>query len=104
AVAVPPRLEMPRAAKMSTQEGFGRFLSSISRAHQELACRIVTTSPDVAVSTNLGSWVNRRGIFGTSPGRPTSQWGIASPQKWTVSPDGQHIELGIAESNLFILL
>ena len=28
----------------------------------------------------------------------------SSPQKWSLSPDGQHIELGIAESNLFTLL
>ncbi|MGC4085345.1 MAG: hypothetical protein QM736_25290 [Vicinamibacterales bacterium] len=29
---------------------------------------------------------------------------VASPQQWTQSPAGQHIELGIAENNLFIML
>jgi pyruvate dehydrogenase E1 component len=70
-----------------------------------LADHIVTTSPDVTISTNLGSWVNRRGVFARTP-RPSVEieFGAASPQKWTISPEGQHLELGIAESNLFTLL
>ena len=35
-----------------------------NEAESELAAHIVTTSPDVTVSTNLGPWVNRRGLFG----------------------------------------
>ena len=53
----------PSAKRQSTPEGFGRLLADIPRRHQELADRIVTTSPDVTVSTNLGGWVNRRGVF-----------------------------------------
>jgi pyruvate dehydrogenase E1 component len=105
AIDVPARFEKVAGAKISTQEGFGRLLSAISRDHPDLASRIVTASPDVTVSTNLGSWVNRRGIFG-APAQTAADSDslITSPQKWTVSRDGQHIELGIAESNLFILL
>jgi pyruvate dehydrogenase E1 component len=33
------------------------------KAGGTLADRIVTTSPDVTVSTNLGAWVNQRGLF-----------------------------------------
>jgi len=65
----------------------------------------VTTSPDVTVSTNLGGWVNRRGVFDRyERGDVHSAAQVVSLQKWAVSPRGQHIELGIAESNLFILL
>jgi pyruvate dehydrogenase E1 component len=103
AVAVPDRLEPPvGGAKISTQEGFGRLLLNIARDHTALADRIVTTSPDVTVSTSLGSWVNRRGVYGKQASPSSSD--APSPQKWTVSPEGQHIELGIAENNLFILL
>ena len=62
-VAVPARLEVSIAPTMSTQEGFGRILSELARTDSPLARRLVTTSPDVTVSTNLGAWVNRRGIF-----------------------------------------
>ena len=64
-----PEIEVPRelafkpAAQMSTQQGFGLILNEIARGDSELASRIVTTSPDVTVSTNLGAWVNRRGLF-----------------------------------------
>jgi len=104
-VAVPPRFESPAGARISTQEGFGRLLSNIAREHPDLADHIVTTSPDVTISTNLGSWVNRRGVFSRHARADTpSDVRIQSPQKWSISPAGQHIELGIAESNLFLLL
>jgi pyruvate dehydrogenase E1 component len=104
-IAVPSRLEAPGAGRMSTQEGFGRLLSTIARDHSELADRVVTTSPDVTVSTNLGSWVNRRGVFSREAhGAELTTSPMSSPQKWTVSAEGQHIELGIAENNLFLML
>ena len=34
--------------------------ADLAREDSELARRLVTTSPDVTVSTNLGGWVNRR--------------------------------------------
>ena len=104
-IAIPPRLEVQLRPKMSTQDGFGRILNEIAQSDGDLAERIVTTSPDVTVSTNLGPWVNRRGIFSRSEASDTfAQEAVVSAQKWQMSPKGQHIELGIAETNLFLQL
>ena len=71
----------------------------------QFAARIVTTSPDVTVSTNLGAWVNRRGLFAREAMADTfKSERMPSTFNWEFSPKGQHIELGIAEMNLFILL
>jgi pyruvate dehydrogenase E1 component len=104
-IPVPERITLPDGARLSTQEGFGRLLGIIAREHPEMADRIVTTSPDVTISTSLGTWVNRRGVYGREAHvQADPEQRIASPQKWLPSPEGQHIELGIAESNLFTLL
>ncbi len=104
-VAVPASLSVPRGGRQSTQEAFGRLLGDIAAGDSELARRIVTTSPDVTVSTNLGPWVNRRGIFDRAERADTfREEKVVSAQRWAMSPQGQHIELGIAESNLFLLL
>ena len=90
---------------LSTQAGFGKILDDIARRNSALAERIVTTSPDVTVSTNLGPWVNRRGLFSRENIADTFRdERVPSAQKWRFSPDGQHIELGIAEMNFFLLL
>jgi pyruvate dehydrogenase E1 component len=104
-ISVPARLDPPSGERQSTQGAFGRLLAGIARQHGDLADHIVTTAPDVTVSTNLGAWVNRRGIFARQAhdAIPAAAQ-MASPQQWTLSPRGQHIELGIAENNLFILL
>jgi pyruvate dehydrogenase E1 component len=104
-VAVPESLPVPEGAQLSTQEAFGRILGDLAREESELAQRIVTTSPDVTVSTNLGAWVNRRGIFDRHPRADVfKEEKVVSAQRWAMSPEGQHIELGIAENNLFTLL
>jgi pyruvate dehydrogenase E1 component len=104
-VAVPSSLPTPRGARLSTQEAFGRILGDIAAADTEFAQGIVTTSPDVTVSTNLGPWVNRRGIFDRAERADTfREEKVVSAQRWAMSPRGQHIELGIAESNLFLQL
>jgi pyruvate dehydrogenase E1 component len=104
-VAVPPTFAVPRREHASTQEGFGRILDSIAREAGPLADRIVTTSPDVTVSTNLGPWVNRRGIFArTARADAFAEEHLVSAQRWALSPKGQHFELGIAEHNLFLML
>ena len=104
-IAVPPVLEVPPGARQSTQAGFGRLLADIARRHGQLADRIVTTSPDVTVSTNLGGWVNRRGVFAQSTQVDVFHEGQPlSAQDWSMGPQGQHLELGIAENNLFVLL
>ncbi|MEO0730327.1 MAG: transketolase, partial [Pseudomonadota bacterium] len=90
---------------LSTQAGFGKILDEIARSKSDLADRIVTTSPDVTVSTNLGPWVNRRGLFARKTHADTFRdERVPSTQKWQFAPSGQHIELGIAEMNLFLLL
>jgi pyruvate dehydrogenase E1 component len=105
AVPVPAELGVAIQPTMSTQGGFGALLNELARATSELAARIVTTSPDVTVSTNLGPWVNRRGLFAHEAVADVfKSERIPSIYNWTFSPQGQHIELGIAENNLFILL
>ena len=89
----------------STQASFGKILDNIAKSDSELSKRIVTTSPDVTVSTNLGPWVNRKHLFARKELSDTFRdERIPSTQKWQFRPDGQHIELGIAEMNLFLLL
>jgi pyruvate dehydrogenase E1 component len=100
-----PKLDLPRASVLSTQEGFGRIMIEIARAGGDFAARVVTTSPDVTVSTNLGGWVNQVAVFArTAHADLFREQRLPSAQKWTLAPDGRHIELGIAENNLFLLL
>ena len=104
-VALPDRLEAPAGARMSTQEAFGRILVEIAREGGPLADRIVTASPDVTVSTGLGGWVNRRGIFAREVVEDVfREENVVSAQRWRQGPTGQHVELGIAENNLFLCL
>ena len=109
-IAVPVKLP-GRAADgrtLSTQAAFGETLAEIGRGKDdcaELAKHIVTMSPDVTVSTSLGPWVNRRGVFDRHTRNDVFRDAkLASAQRWGMSPAGQHIELGIAEQNLFLLL
>ena len=105
ALDVPDKLPLTIQPVMSTQTGFGAILNEIGRGNDEFARHIVTTSPDVTVSTNLGPWVNRRGLFARQAMADTfKSEHIPSTFNWEFSPKGQHIELGIAEMNLFILL
>ena len=104
-VPVPEALPVPRAERQSTQEGFGRILSDLAAADSELARHIVTSSPDVTVSTNLGGWVNRRGLFDRHERSDVfREEKVVSAQRWQMSHQGQHIELGIAENNFFLLM
>ncbi|KAB2768160.1 transketolase [Brucella anthropi] len=91
--------------EISTQMAFGKILDELSKSDTELAARILTTSPDVTGTTNLGPWVNRRKLFARDKRSDTFiDQKIPSTAKWEFTPDGQHIELGIAEMNLFLLL
>jgi pyruvate dehydrogenase E1 component len=104
-VAEVPQIAPPAGEEQSTQAAFGRILLDLSRAGGPLADRIVTTSPDVTVSTNLGAWVNQRGLFRRADLPDVfAAAKIPSAQKWGGSDAGQHIELGIAENNLFLML
>jgi pyruvate dehydrogenase E1 component len=104
-IAAPAELPVPSQPVTSTQAGFGALLNELGRGKSAIAERIVTTSPDVTVSTNLGAWVNRRGLFAREQLADTfKSEHIPSTFNWEFSPKGQHIELGIAEMNLFTLL
>jgi len=102
---VPADFPRPAAERMATQDAFGRILNELARGTSPLADRIVTTSPDVTVSTNLGAWVNRRGIFDRRDREDVfREEKVVSAQLWEMGHAGQHIELGIAENNLFLML
>ena len=102
---ITPALAAPKGDEQSTQAAFGRILLDLSKTGGDLADRILTTSPDVTVSTNLGAWVNQRGLFRRSDMPDIFALAkIASAQKWNGNNHGQHVELGIAESNLFLML
>ncbi|MEJ0074854.1 MAG: transketolase [Alphaproteobacteria bacterium] len=104
-VDVPSELSISIQPTMSTQFGFGALLNELGRGDSDFVKRIVTTSPDVTVSTNLGPWVNRRNLFAREKMADTfKSERIASTFNWEFAPTGQHIELGIAENNLFIAL
>src|SRR4030088_1782856 len=104
-IDVPERLSFKPSPVMSTQQGFGLVLNEIARGDSDLAARIVTASPDVTVSTNLYALANRRGLFARGEAADTfKSERIPSTFNWDFSPKGQHIELGIAEMNLFTLL
>jgi pyruvate dehydrogenase E1 component len=104
-IEVPENLGFRANKSMSTQAAFGGILHELSRGNSALASRIITTSPDVTVSTNLGAWVNQRGIFSLAARDDVfRKEHVASAQKWMRHAGGQHLELGIAENNLFILL
>ncbi len=104
-IATPDTLPVAITPVMSTQMGFGAILHEIGKRTDDFASRVVTTSPDVTVSTNLGGWINRRGLFAREALRDTfKSERIPSTFNWDFSPRGQHLELGIAEMNLFIAL
>ncbi|WP_420404598.1 transketolase-like TK C-terminal-containing protein [Nisaea sp.] len=104
-VELPDSLATKKQTRTSTQQAFGAVLNELARGNSALASRLVTTSPDVTVSTNLGPWVNQRGIFSLDMRNDVFRdEKVASAQKWLRHGGGQHFELGIAESNLFIML
>ncbi len=105
AVPVPARLPVPRGESQSTQAAFGNVLLDLAKTDELLADRIVTTAPDVTQTTNLGAFVNQRGLFRRSGMADVFRAAqIPSAQKWAGHAAGQHIELGIAENNFFLAL
>jgi pyruvate dehydrogenase E1 component len=100
-----PRLPVPEGEAQSTQAAFGRILLDLAKSGDPLADRIVTTAPDVTQTTNLGGFVNQRGLFRRQElADAFHKARVPSAQKWAAHRAGQHIELGIAESNFFLLL
>ena len=89
---------------MATQQTFGLIMTAISRELPEVTDRVVTVSPDVASSTNLGGWINKVGVWGEEHQEPMPEESIVRALRWEVHARGQHIELGISENNLFMML
>jgi pyruvate dehydrogenase E1 component len=109
---VPQALGREHRGRESTQQAFGRFWVDLANEAPEVASRVVTVSPDVGTSTNLGGWINKAGIWYPSPpAHPHTtdriDWFADDTDtlvRWRESDHGQHVELGIAEVNLVGLL
>jgi pyruvate dehydrogenase E1 component len=109
---VPEDLGREHRGRESTQQAFGRFFVDLVREAPEVAERVVTVSPDVGTSTNLGGWINKAGIWmGSHPSAPGATERIDwfdddtdTLVRWRETKRGRHIELGIAEVNLVGLL
>jgi pyruvate dehydrogenase E1 component len=99
-VTLPAATGVRTTRPVSTQDSFGKILVELSR-DEKVAPYLVTTAPDVATSTNLAGFINRKGVFTPAEQRA---WSPDPLLKWTEGPQGQHIELGISEMNLFLLL
>jgi pyruvate dehydrogenase E1 component len=102
--SVPPDLGNVQEGTASTQQAFGRFFVDLSHAAPDVARHVVTVSPDVASSTNLGGWINRVGVWSTGERIDWFADDTDTLMRWRQSEHGRHIELGIAEGNLVGLL
>ncbi|UKA68476.1 pyruvate dehydrogenase [Arthrobacter sp. FW306-05-C] len=100
AVSIPESLPWGYGDRISSQAALGRFLSDLTRASPEVARRVVTCSPDVAASTNLGGWINKTGVWSVGERHDWFADDRDRVLRWVENPAGQHIELGIAETNL----
>ncbi len=101
---VPKELGRRHSGRESTQQAFGRFFVDLAHDAPDVAKHVVTVSPDVASSTNLGGWINRVGVWQLGE---RIDWFADDPEtlvRWRGSGHGQHVELGIAEGNLVGLL
>jgi pyruvate dehydrogenase E1 component len=101
AINAPTAIDLGNLRQTSTQGAFGEVLTTLARV-PEIGRRLVTASPDVAVSTSLGGWINRVGVFAPAAGPNVDD--TPRPLKWAPGPTGQHVELGISEMNLFLWL
>jgi pyruvate dehydrogenase E1 component len=101
---VPAALGREHRGKESTQQAFGRFFVDLVHDAPDVAERVVTVSPDVASSTNLGGWINKSGIWSVGERRDWFADDSQTLVHWHETTGGRHIELGIAETNLVGLL
>lgn len=102
--AVPMAMGRKPLAVTTTQAALGRTLLDLSREAPEVASRIVTVSPDVTSTTNLAGWLNKVGVWSPSERLNWFHDDTETIMHWRERPTGQHIELGIAETNLVSLL
>lgn len=104
AVALPTDLGRTHKGVSSSQAALGRVLMDLSRQSPETARRVVTVSPDVSSTTNLGGWVNKVGVWSAAANQNWFADDAETILQWNESTTGQHMELGIAETNLVGLL
>jgi pyruvate dehydrogenase E1 component len=104
APVVPPEVGRKHVGRESTQQAFGRFFVDLAHEAPDVAAHVVTVSPDVASSTNLGGWINRVGVWQLGERVDWFADDTDTLVRWRESEHGQHIELGIAEGNLVGLL
>jgi pyruvate dehydrogenase E1 component len=105
-----PSVELPAdigrtpSGTATTQAALGRVLLDLTREAPEAAKRVVTVSPDVSSTTNLGGWVNKVGVWSAIERHDWFEDDPETIMHWREKPTGQHVELGIAETNLVGLL
>jgi pyruvate dehydrogenase E1 component len=102
--AVPGDIGRTPSGTATTQAALGRLLLDLTRAAPDVAARVVTVSPDVSSSTNLGGWVNKVGVWSPTERHDWFADDAETILHWRERPSGQHIELGIAETNLVSLI
>jgi pyruvate dehydrogenase E1 component len=102
--AVPADLGRTPSGTATTQAALGRVLLDLNRAAPEVGGRVVTVSPDVSSSTNLGGWVNKVGVWSSEERHDWFADDAETILHWRERDSGQHIELGIAETNLVGLI
>ncbi|MGE2735656.1 transketolase-like TK C-terminal-containing protein [Mycolicibacterium vaccae] len=102
--AVPVEIGRTPLALTTTQSALGRVLLDLTRDAPDVASRVVTVSPDVSSSTNLAGWLNKVGVWSPEERRNWFDDDAETIMHWRERPTGQHLELGIAETNLVGLL
>jgi len=102
--SVPAELGRAYRGLHSTQATLGRVLTDLARDAPDVAARIVTVSPDVASSTNTGGWINKVGVWSVEDRPDWFAEDEGRALRWRETSGGQHVELGIAETNLVGLL
>lgn len=88
----------------TTQAALGRVLLDLTREAPDAAKQVVTVSPDVSSTTNLGGWMNKVGVWSPTERRNWFADDAETIMHWQERPTGQHLELGIAETNLVGLI
>nr|WP_296770954.1 pyruvate dehydrogenase [Rhodococcus sp. (in: high G+C Gram-positive bacteria)] len=102
--AVPTDIGRTPKGTATTQAALGRTLLDLTREAPAAAERVVTVSPDVSSTTNLAGWVNKVGVWSTTERRDWFDDDAETIMHWRENPAGQHMELGIAETNLVGLM
>lgn len=102
--AIPADIGRTPKGTATTQAALGRLLLDLTREAPEAAKRVVTVSPDVSSTTNLAGWLNKAGVWSATERRNWFADDSQTLMHWNERPTGQHMELGIAETNLVGLL